>query len=58
LAPNFYGSELEQEGVGQFKAARNRYFISDVQGSVVKSTHAGFPWLRFIRQRLGQRVHF
>ena len=23
-----------------------------------KSTHAGIPWLRFIRQRLGSRVHF
>ena len=30
----------------------------DVQGSVAKSTHAGIPLLRFIRQRLGQRVHF
>jgi hypothetical protein len=30
----------------------------DVQGSEAKSTHAGIPWLRFIRQRLGQRVHF
>jgi hypothetical protein len=33
-------------------------FHFDVQGSVAKSTHAGIPWLRFIRQRLGQRVHF
>ncbi|WP_065754175.1 hypothetical protein [Bradyrhizobium paxllaeri] len=23
-----------------------------------QSTHAGIPWLRFIRQRLGPRVHF
>jgi hypothetical protein len=30
----------------------------DEQGSVAKSTHAGIPWLRFIRQRLGPRVHF
>jgi hypothetical protein len=29
-----------------------------VQGSVAKSTHAGIPWLRFIRQRMGERVHF
>jgi hypothetical protein len=29
-----------------------------VQGAVAKSTHAGIPWLRFIRQRLGARVHF
>lgn len=33
-------------------------FHFDVQGSVAKSTHAGIPWLRFIRQRLGGRVHF
>jgi hypothetical protein len=33
-------------------------FHFDVQGSVAKSTHAGIPWLRFIRQRLGERVHF
>ena len=31
-------------------------FQFDVQGSVAKSTHAG--WLRFIRQSLASRVHF
>lgn len=33
-------------------------FHFNVQGSVAKSTHAGIPWLRFIRQRLGAHVHF
>ena len=33
-------------------------FHFDVQGSVAKSTRAGIPWLRFIRQRLGARIHF
>ena len=33
-------------------------FQFDVQGSVAKSTHAGIPWLRYIRQQLGARVHF
>ncbi len=33
-------------------------FHFDVQGTVAKSTHAGLPWLRFIRHRLGTRVHF
>jgi hypothetical protein len=33
-------------------------FHFDVQGSVAKSTHAGIPWLRFLRQQHGQRVHF
>ena len=33
-------------------------FHFDVQGSVAKSTHAGLPWLRSIRQQLGSHVHF
>lgn len=33
-------------------------FHFDVNGSVAKSTHSGIPWLRFIRRRLGARVHF
>ena len=33
-------------------------FHFDVQGSVAKSTHAGLPWLRFLRQQLGVAVHF
>ena len=37
---------------------RSRFFISTCPGSVAKSTHAGLPWLRFLRQRLGERVHF
>jgi hypothetical protein len=33
-------------------------FHFDVQGSVAKSTHAGIPWLRYIRQHVGGGVHF
>jgi hypothetical protein len=33
-------------------------FHFDVQGSVAKSTHAGIPWLRFIRQNAKDHVHF
>jgi hypothetical protein len=33
-------------------------FHFDVQGSVAKSTHAGIPWLRYIRRQVGERVHF
>jgi len=33
-------------------------FHFDVQGSVAKSTHAGLPWLRYIRRQIGDRVHF
>ena len=33
-------------------------FHFDVQGQVAKSTHAGIPWLRYLRRQLGTRVHF
>jgi hypothetical protein len=33
-------------------------FHFDVQGSVAKSTHAGIPWLRYMRQHTRHRVHF
>ena len=33
-------------------------FHFDVPGSVAKSTHAGIPWLRFLRSRAGERIHF
>ena len=33
-------------------------FQFDVQGSVAKSTHAGIPWLRYIRQTVKWYVHF
>ncbi|MGQ9860620.1 MAG: hypothetical protein ACUVSD_01240 [Thiobacillaceae bacterium] len=33
-------------------------FQFDVQGSVAKSTHAGMPWLRFLRERLGETLFF
>jgi hypothetical protein len=44
---------LTEERSGSAKSV----FHFDVQGSVAKSTHAGILWLRFIRQRLGERVH-
>ena len=40
---------LTEERAGSAKSV----FHFDVQGSVAKSTHAGIPWLRFIRQKLG-----
>ena len=38
--------------------AAKSVFHFDVQGSVAKSTHSGLPWLRYLRQRLDNRVHF
>jgi hypothetical protein len=33
-------------------------FHFDVHGQVAKSTHAGIPWLRYIRQNARNSVHF
>ena len=33
-------------------------FHFDVPGSVAKSTHAGLPWLRYLRHQLGEKIHF
>ena len=38
--------------------AAKSVFHFDVPGSVAKSTHAGLPWLRYIRQKIGDDVHF
>ena len=40
------------------RAGAKSVFHFDVPGSVAKSTHAGLPWLRYLRQRLGRCVHF
>jgi len=45
---------LTEERAGSAKSV----FHFDVQGSVAKSTHSGLPWLRYLRQRAGERVHF
>jgi hypothetical protein len=38
--------------------AAKSVFHFDVPGSVAKSTHAGLPWLRYIRRKADDRVHF
>ena len=53
-AGNARWRRLTEERAGGAKSV----FQFDVQGSVAKSTHAGIPWLRFIRERVGARVHF
>ena len=53
-AGNLRWRRLTEERAGGAKSV----FHFDVQGQVAKSTHAGIPWLRFIRQEIGARVHF
>lgn len=38
--------------------AAKSVFHFDAPGSVAKSTHAGLPWLRYLRRRSAERVHF
>ena len=45
---------LTEERPGAAKSV----FHFDVPGSVAKSTHAGLPWLLYLRQNLGERIHF
>lgn len=33
-------------------------FQFDVQGSVAKSSHAGIPWLHWLREKAADRLHF
>ncbi len=45
---------LTEERTGSAKSV----FHFDVPGSVAKSTHAGLPWLQYLRQQVAGRVHF
>lgn len=43
--------------IAEQRAGAKSVFHFDVPGSVAKATHAGLPWLRHLRQRLGERLH-
>lgn len=42
----------------QWTTSAKSVFKFDVQGQVAKSTHAGLPWLRFLRMHGGAKLHF
>ncbi len=52
------GSPSELRLCERWTSSAKSVFQFDVQGSVAKSTHAGIPWLRFLRKRGGERVFF
>jgi hypothetical protein len=59
------GNAAARKGDGRWRrvvekraGAAKSVFHFDVPGSVAKSTHAGLPWLRYIRQKVGDGVHF
>jgi hypothetical protein len=59
-----YGRGEERTGASRWRrlteecARAKSVFHFDVQGSVAKSTHAGLPWLLYLRRQLGAAVHF
>ena len=42
----------------RWASSANSVFHFDLQGSVAKSTHAGIPWLKRLRDEACERVHF
>ena len=42
----------------QWTATAKSVFLFDIQGSVAKSTHAGLPWLRYVREHCRERIHW
>lgn len=42
----------------QWTSSAKSVFQFDVQGAVAKSSHAGIPWLKWLRDHAGDRLHF
>jgi hypothetical protein len=59
-----YGNGLNRTGDSRWRRLADErgkaksVFHFDVPGSVAKSTHAGLPWLRYLRRELGAGLHF
>ena len=56
--PRRTGSPKELRLTEKWTSSAKSVFLFDVQGSVAKSTHAGLPWLRYMRDELNGQVHF
>ncbi len=52
------GSNDELRLTERWTSSAKSVFLFDVQGSVAKSTHAGIPWLKWLRDEVGDRLHF
>lgn len=57
-APERTGSPQDRRLTELWTSSAKSVFLFDVQGSVAKSTHAGIPWLRTMRNEVGDRIHF
>lgn len=64
IRDGLHGNGMERRGNARWRrlteerCGAKSVFHFDVQGQVAKSTHAGLPWLLYLRKRLGHRVHF
>ena len=64
IRDGLYGKGAERGGSAKWRrlaeerCGAKSVFHFDVPGSVAKSTHAGLPWLRFLRRELGTQLHF
>jgi len=64
IRDGFHGNGSDRTGSARWRrltderAGAKSVFHFDVPGSVAKSSHAGIPWLRYIRNRAGRSVHF
>jgi hypothetical protein len=56
--PQRIGNDNEFRLTEQWTSSEKSVFHFDDQGQVAKSTHAGIPWLRYIRKEVGGEVHF
>ncbi len=55
--PDRTGSNDEFRLTEKWTSSAKSVFHFDIQGQVAKSTHAGLPWLRKMRQEVGDKLH-
>jgi len=55
--PDRTGASKDFRLTEKWTSSAKSVFKFDVQGSVAKSTHAGIPWLRRIRNEVGDKLH-
>lgn len=52
------GGNQEFRIAERWTSSAKSVFQFDVQGSVAKSSHAGIPWLKWLRDQAADRIHF
>jgi hypothetical protein len=52
------GKNDELRMTERWTSSAKSVFHFNVHGSVAKSSHAGIPWLRWLREQAGDRLHF